>query len=82
MDESSVIDLTSDAACGWAGWTGWAGWAHPEFGSSVNPIPTAGGGGGAANYTHHITTCPPGFETLTASLRHSSIGSFRKMCGE
>ena len=28
----------SDAASGWAGWT----LAHPEFGSSVNPITTRG----------------------------------------
>ena len=49
----------SDAAGGWAGWV----LAHPEFGSSVHPIPTRG-----ADYTHHITACPPGFENLTASL--------------
>ena len=35
----------------------------PEFGSSVNPIPTRG-----ADYAHHITACSPGFENLTASL--------------
>ena len=35
----------------------------PEFGSSVNPIPTKG-----ADYAHHITACPPRFENLTASL--------------
>ena len=45
----------SDAASGWA--------AHPEFGCSVNPIPTRG-----ADYAHHITACPPGFENLAASL--------------
>ena len=44
----------SDAVGGWAGW---------EFGSSVNPIPTKG-----ADYAHHITDCPPGFENLVASL--------------
>ena len=32
----------------------------PEFGSSVNPIPTRG--------AHHITACPPRFENLAASL--------------
>ena len=32
--------------------------AHPEFGSSVNPITTRG-----ADYAHHITASPPGFET-------------------
>ena len=31
----------SAAASGWAGWAGWA-LAHPEFGSSVNPITTRG----------------------------------------
>ena len=30
----------SAAASGWAGWA----LAHPEFGSSVNPITTRGGG--------------------------------------
>ena len=35
--EFSVL-LTSDAACGRAGWA----LAHPDFGSSVNPIPTRG----------------------------------------
>ena len=24
---------------------------------------------GGADYAHHITACPPGFENLTASLR-------------
>ena len=32
--------LCSAAASGWAGWA----LAHPEFGSSVNPIITRGGG--------------------------------------
>ena len=39
--------------------------AHPEFGSSVNPIPTKGWG---ADYAHHITDYPPTFENLTTSL--------------
>ena len=56
----------SDAASGWAGWA----LAHPEFGSSVNPIPTRGGG---AEYAHHITACPPGFENLAASLRYTCL---------
>ena len=45
--------------------SGWAGWAlaHPEFGSSVNPITTRG-----ADYAHHITASPPGFEMPAASL--------------
>ena len=37
--------------------------APPEFGSSVNPIPTRG-----ADYAHHITASTPGFENLTTSL--------------
>ena len=45
--------------------SGWAGWAlaHPEFGSSVNPITTRG-----ADYTHPITASPPGLENLVAAL--------------
>ena len=45
--------------------SGWAGWAlaHPEFGSSVNPITTRG-----ADYAHHITASPPGFENPAAAL--------------
>ena len=50
----------SVAARGWAG----LALAHPEFGSSVHPIPTGGG----ADYTYHITASPPGFENLAASL--------------
>ena len=49
----------SNAASGWAGWA----LAHPEFGSSVNPITTRG-----ADYAHHITASPPGFENPAASL--------------
>ena len=46
--------------------SGWAGWAlaHPEFESSVNPITTRGG----ADYAHHITASPPGFEKPAAAL--------------
>ena len=40
----------SDAASGWAGWA----LAHPEFGSSVNPITTR-----RADYAHHITAKVP-----------------------
>ena len=43
------------------------GQGGPEFGSSVNPIPTTG-----ADYAHHITACPPRFEILTASLLFSA----------
>ena len=54
----------SAAASGWAGWA----LAHPEFGSSVNPITTRG-----ADYAHHITASPPGFEIPAASLLHKNI---------
>ena len=37
--------------------------AYPEFGSSVNPIPTRG-----ADYAHRITACPPGIENLAGSM--------------
>ena len=53
----------SAAASGWAGWA----LAHPEFGSSVNPITTRG-----ADSAHHITASPPGFEIPAASLRSVS----------
>ena len=33
--------------------------AHPVFGRPVNPISTWG-----AHYAHHITMCPPDFQTL------------------
>ena len=46
--------LYSDAASGRAGWA----LAHPEFGSSVNPITTRG-----ADYAS-----PPGFENPAAAL--------------
>ena len=57
---------------------GLAGWAlaHPEFGSSVNPITTRG-----ADYAHHITASPPGFENPAASLQcvitHCSLGAIQ-----
>jgi len=50
----------SAAASGRAGWA----LAHPEFGSSVNPITTRG-----ADYAHHITASPPRFEIPAASLQ-------------
>ena len=56
----------SAAASGWAGWA----LAHPEFGSSVNPITTRG-----ADFAHHITASPPGFENPAASL----IGISKKL---
>ena len=55
------MSYISDAVGGWVGWI----LALPKFVSSVSPIPTRGGG---ADYVHHITACPPGFEILTASL--------------
>ena len=54
-----IITIYSDAARGWAGWA----LAHPEFGSSVNPITIRG-----ADYAYHITASPPGFEIPAASL--------------
>ena len=52
----------SDAASGWAGWA----LAHQEFGSSVNPFTTRG-----ADYAHHITASPPGFENPAAALEQN-----------
>ena len=43
---------------------GLGGLAHPEFGSSVNPIPTKGG----RLCLPHYWLPPPEFENLTASL--------------
>ena len=57
--KSANLYLCSAATSGWAGWA----LAHPEFGSSVNPITTRG-----ADYAHHITASPPGFENPAASL--------------
>ena len=42
-----------------------------EFGSSVNPITTRG-----ADYAHHITVSPPGFENPAASLSVDQIFYF------
>ena len=53
------VNKGSDAASGRAGWA----LAHPEFGSSVNPNTTRG-----ADYAHHITASPPGFDNPAASL--------------
>ena len=61
IDEKGYqIKLVSSDVSGWAG----GALAHLEFGVSVNPITTGKG----ADYTHQITSCPPGFENLTASL--------------
>ena len=49
IGSSLIWTFHSDAVSRWAGWA----LAHPEFGVSVNPIPTGGGG----DYAHHITAC-------------------------
>ena len=54
----------SAAARGWAGWAS----AHPEFENSVNPITTRG-----ADYAHHITASPFGFENPAASLHQVKL---------
>ena len=41
------------------------GQGGPEFGVSVNPIPTRG-----ADYAHRITASPTGFENPAAALYH------------
>ena len=56
---AKFLTSLSAAASGWAEWA----LAHPEFGSSVNPITTRG-----ADYAHHITASPPGFEIPAAPL--------------
>ena len=56
--------ISSAAASGWAGWA----LAHPEFGSSGIPITTRG-----ADYTHHITASPPGFENPASALQLYTI---------
>ena len=62
--------LCSAAASGWAGWA----LAHPEFGSSVNPITTRG-----ADYAHHITASPPGFENPAAALKGTYLCSLQQV---
>ena len=49
----------SDAASGWAA----RALAHLEYGSLVDPITRV------ANYAHHITATPPGFENPVAALK-------------
>ena len=61
-----LLEPSSAAASGWAQWA----LAHPEFGSSVNPITTRG-----ADYAHHITASPPGFENPAAALQFMLTGS-------
>ena len=59
--------VLSAAAGGWAGWA----LAHPEFEVTFNPIQTRG-----ADYAHHITASPPGFENLAASLNRKAQPAF------
>ena len=56
--------MRSAAASGWAGWA----LAHLEFGSSVNSITIKG-----ADYAHHITASPHGFENPAASLHGNKL---------
>ena len=67
--QNTAISFNSDAASGWAGWA----LAHPEFGSLFNPIKSRG-----ADYAHHITASPPGFENPAASL-FKAIHFFNKI---
>ena len=60
--KSAILSLTILYSAAGSGWAGWA-LAHPEYGSSVNPITTRG-----ADYAHHITASPPGFEDPAPSL--------------
>ena len=58
---SSTLTSHFNAVLAASGWAGWA-LAHPEFGSSVNPIPSREGRLCPPHY------CLPGFENLAASL--------------
>ena len=61
-----IVNISA-AASGWAGWA----LAHPKFWSSVNPITTRG-----ADYAHHITASPPGFENPAAALPLDGLDRF------
>ena len=63
LQRGSSIKISTNSSFAASGWAGWA-LAHPEFGSSVNPITTRG-----ADYAHHITASPPGFENPAASQK-------------
>ena len=67
---SGLFYQVSHAASGRAVWA----LAHPEFGSSVNPITTKG-----ADYAHHITASTPGFENPAAYLQltRTKVSLFR-----
>ena len=62
-----LVISVSAAVSGWAGWA----LAHPELGGSVSPILTR-----RADYAHHITVSPPGFENPAASLSVDQIFYF------
>ena len=72
LNKKSLPKPKTTTACTAAA-SGWAGWvlAHPEFGSSVNPITIRG-----ADYAHHITASPPGFENPAASLPRKNLEKF------
>ena len=50
--------LASAAASGWAGWA--------NFGVQLTPLQSGG-----ADYAHHITASPPGFENPAAALKRA-----------
>ena len=54
MNALHIQDHASDAVSGWAGWA---------LGVQLTLFQPRG-----ADYAHHITDYPPGFENLTASL--------------
>ena len=69
-----MLYMYSDAASGWAGWALAKdklqlvlALAYLGFWTSVNPITTRG-----ADFAHHITASPPGFENPLASLLRDS----------
>ena len=62
------VTYGSDAVSRWAGWA----LADRGFGVSVNPITTKG-----ADYDHHITASPPGFENPAASLLETGHQNLR-----
>ena len=56
--------ISSDAASNWAG----RALAHPDFGSSVNPIPTR-----VADYAHHIIAYTPWIENQMIKSKKKKI---------
>ena len=63
--------LHSDVASGWVWWA----LAHPEFGSSFDPITTR-----ETDYAHLITASPPGLENPAASLLHNITLAYEHLC--